>query len=94
MTHLPASGRAAARLRMQTSLHARERSPGLHAVPYGIHTHSAVWHTHTHIPSASPPCPSPLWQRGGSAAVDAVQFATVDGFQGREADVVIFSCVR
>jgi hypothetical protein len=28
--------------------------------------------------------------------VDAsgVQFATVDGFQGREADVVIFSCVR
>jgi senataxin len=23
-----------------------------------------------------------------------VQFATVDGFQGREADVVIFSCVR
>lgn len=33
-------------------------------------------------------------QRGGSSAVDAVQFATVDGFQGREADVVIFSCVR
>ncbi|GAB4823482.1 hypothetical protein N2152v2_010528 [Parachlorella kessleri] len=33
-------------------------------------------------------------QRGGSRAADAVEFATVDGYQGREADVVVFSCVR
>ena len=33
-------------------------------------------------------------QRGGTAAVEGVQFATVDGFQGRECDVVLFSCVR
>lgn len=33
-------------------------------------------------------------QHGGTAAVEAVHFATVDGYQGREADVVIFSCVR
>ncbi len=33
-------------------------------------------------------------QRGGTGAVEAVHFATVDGFQGRESDVVIFSCVR
>ncbi|KAK9903356.1 hypothetical protein WJX75_003688 [Coccomyxa subellipsoidea] len=30
----------------------------------------------------------------GTATMAAVEFATIDGFQGREADVVIFSCVR
>ena len=30
----------------------------------------------------------------GQRGAAGVEFATVDGFQGREADVVLFSCVR
>ena len=33
-------------------------------------------------------------EHGGSAALEVVEFSTVDGFQGREADVVIFSATR
>ena len=64
------------------------------------------WSAFSHAPHASgaqtlslrrPPRPG-RWralQRGGGAAAEAgVEFATVDGYQGREADVVIFSCVR
>jgi len=51
---------------------------------------------HLHVPATHPAArPAvPAVQRGGTAAAEAVQFATVDGFQGRESDVVIFSCVR
>ncbi|KAJ1655724.1 DEAD-box type RNA helicase [Dispira simplex] len=30
----------------------------------------------------------------GSAVLEAIQFNTVDGFQGQEKDIIIFSCVR
>ncbi|KAG1457054.1 hypothetical protein G6F56_006696 [Rhizopus delemar] len=33
-------------------------------------------------------------KRFGSAIVDAIDFNTVDGFQGQEKDIIIFSCVR
>ena len=53
----------------------------------GVGRASRARPAHVWPPSAPPPPPKPCTQT-------LVQFATVDGFQGREADVVIFSCVR